>query len=289
MPTVNHYQPQVRVTELTPETLKFELEGTNLSMANAIRRVMIAEVPTLAIDWIQFNENSSVLPDEFIAHRLGLVPLWSEDIVGNMIYARDCSCDEFCMHCAVEFNLDELAKQEQTFNCTTTHLKSHNQAVRPACGGEHMQNQEINGMMNNYNPDDQNQDEILLCKLRKDQHLKFKAYAKKGLGKEHAKWIPAIVGFEYDPDNALRHTTFPKPEEWPKSVHSQLTDADDHQAPYDAFGDPEKFYYNVEAIGQLKPETILLTAVQALKTKLGTVLSAVSEENESDPLAIPQI
>jgi len=288
MPT-HHNTPQVKITKLTPENLKFELDGTNLSMANAIRRVMIAEVPTLAIDWIQFNDNSSVLPDEFIAHRLGLVPLWSEEAVGNMKYARDCSCEEFCIHCAVEFNLDETAKQEQTFNCTTKHLKSHNQSVRPACGGDHMQNQDMLGNgMTPYQGEDQNQDEILLCKLRKDQSLKFRAYAKKGLGKEHAKWIPAIVGFEYDPDNALRHTTYPKPEEWPKSEHSQLTDADDHQAPYDHLATADKFYYNVEAIGQLKPETILLTAVQALKTKLGIVLAAVSAEGDENPLAIHQ-
>lgn len=66
---------QIKIQELTNDTLVFDMIGVDAAIANAFRRILIAEVPTMAIEHVVVVNNTSLLQDEILAHRLGLIPI----------------------------------------------------------------------------------------------------------------------------------------------------------------------------------------------------------------------
>jgi DNA-directed RNA polymerase II subunit RPB3 len=92
------------------------LLNTDITVANALRRIIISEVPTMAIDIVEISENTSALHDEFLAHRCGLIPLISIDI-DNYQYLNQCDCNfGNCEKCCVYLNLDINNKGENGGN-----------------------------------------------------------------------------------------------------------------------------------------------------------------------------
>ncbi len=156
----------VKIVENTEDEIKFMVVGMELSMVNALRRVMTSDVPTWAIELVQFEENTTVLPDEFIAHRLGLFPLTS---------STDPETEE------VQFTLD-LTATEDLEEWTSESLKSDSENVVSAIDG------------------------IPIVKVARGQRLKLTAIAKKGTGFQHSKWSPvSTCFFEKIPEGFLFH------------------------------------------------------------------------------------
>lgn len=161
-------------------------------MMNSLRRVMIAEVPTLAIDLVEVDENSSAMADEVIAHRLGLIPLNSVDLE-SVLYSRDCDCEQYCENCSVKLTLHVKCTSEENMNVYARDLIVDPSRPNQTIGVPVITDPEGNGS--------------LIAKLNRGQEINLACIAKKGIAKEHAKWMATTaVGFEYDPHNNLRHT-----------------------------------------------------------------------------------
>lgn len=90
---------QIEHLTMSYNKIKFLLKNVDISVANALRRVLIAEVPTLAIEMVTIDENTSALHDEFLAHRLGLIPIryisegpGAKPIFESFSMVRKCLC-----------------------------------------------------------------------------------------------------------------------------------------------------------------------------------------------------
>ncbi|OCF33497.1 DNA-directed RNA polymerase I and III subunit RPAC1 [Kwoniella heveanensis CBS 569] len=280
------------VQRLTPSTIEFDLVGVDASIANALRRVMIAEVPTIAIEEIYVWNNTSIMQDEVLCHRVGLVPLKVDPRSlkyrpHSQPHETDTIVFDLSVRCDRRPNVDKTEKDPRK--------KYYDSNV-------------YTGMMNWAASGDQAKKyrgkeprpvdpDILLCKLRPGQQIDLHCFARKGVGADHAKFSPvATASYRLLPHIILRG---PIPQEhqtkfqkcFPPGV-IEIEDDETGQSQcvvknprkdtvsrevlrHPEFQDlvqlariRDHFIFNVESTGQYQPEELVPEAIKILLSKI---------------------
>ena len=159
----------IQVLTSDEKKISIKLKGVTLQYANALRRICLNGVPIYAIDTVDMIENSSVLADEGITHRLGLIPLKTD-------LSRSDESDSRIM-----LTLDSGDDTETGRMVTSAELSSDDKVVKPSS------------------------DQIPIIHLAPGQKLKFEAYARLGRGTEHAKWNSSNIAVLLDTKKEDEH------------------------------------------------------------------------------------
>ena len=232
--------------------ITFIVRGTNAAFVNMIRRAIVEEVPTLAIEDVEFRKNSSVLYDEIIAHRLGLVPL-TTDLRGYELAGSYKELQELSAKQKVTLTL----KAKGPATVYASELESSDNAVRPVY------------------------DKIPVTKLGKGQQIEIEATAILGKGKMHSKWCPAHVHYYQEAkitvnnDSSLLETMRDR---YPSKIFNEAgkIDKEKIKSPElidacDGISDlvlverkEDSFVFVVESFGQLPAKAIVLEALHQL-------------------------
>jgi DNA-directed RNA polymerase subunit D len=162
---------EIIFSRLDENNARFQLAGCTTPFANSVRRAMIGEVPTLAIETVKIYDNTSALFDEMLTHRLGLIPIRSDE--SCLVPLSRCACGgEGCPSCSVILTMSI----EGPAMVYSRDLISQDPRIGPA------------------EPD------IPIVKLIKDQKVVLEARAVMSVGREHAKWQPTTAcGYKLQP------------------------------------------------------------------------------------------
>jgi len=252
---------KIKILSKGENEITFKVDEISVEMANALRRVMMAEVPVLAIEEVYFKENNSALFDEVIAHRLGLIPL--KFPVGVFEFRESCkSCSgEGCPSCQVVFTLEK----EGPCIVYSGDMKSSIEDVKPLF------------------------ENIPIVKLEKGQKVSFEAVAIMGKGKDHIKYKAAIAAYKYYPsitingkkcDNcgacisACPKDVLEKDKTKPKiknldecNLCRACVEACGKKEAIEVVGEKNKFIFRVESVSGLTPKEIVLQACDILEKK----------------------
>ena len=167
----------VEVIDKGDTSITIRMSGFPIQYANALRRICLNGVPTFAIETVDVIENTSIFADEYLAHRLALVPLTTPPDKYSMPDESDSEEEDIYSSCSVMLVLDS-GKTDQTTDVTSARLSSEDPDVRPV------------------------NDNIPIATLAPMQKVVMECHARLGRGTEHAKWnsanISVLTGTEED-------------------------------------------------------------------------------------------
>uniref|UniRef100_A0A1I7T916 DNA-directed RNA polymerases I and III subunit RPAC1 n=1 Tax=Caenorhabditis tropicalis TaxID=1561998 RepID=A0A1I7T916_9PELO len=184
-------------------TLEFDITRIEAPIANALRRVLIAEVPTMALEKIYLYQNTSVIQDEVLCHRLGLLPLHVDPRKFQFPTEKVFGINEKGVDCEEEpegdptrnliFKINVSCTKNRNAVPTATDPKQlyHNSSVYtrafewvPIGDQASSYKKKKPGMVS---------DDILIAKLRPGQEIEASCHAVKGIGRDHAKFSPVAT------------------------------------------------------------------------------------------------
>ena len=170
----------LEIIEQNERRIVVKLKNVPLQYANALRRICLTGIPVFAIDDVVIIENSSVLPDEGVGHRLAMTPIKTD--LTRFVEPSKCDChsEVGCSRCRVMLMIDS-GSTDTTRTVTSAELTSEDDMVKPVS------------------------DKIPIIELAPGQKLKLEAYARLGRGTEHAKWNSATVSVLTETGNPEDH------------------------------------------------------------------------------------
>ena len=186
-----------------PNHIVFKLKNSNPAYANSLRRVLLMEVPVLAIDEVIILENTTPLYDEIIAHRLGLLPITTPP--GEFNLREECVCDGHgCTQCEISLNLEKESEAAGE--------------IETLFSGEFVPEDPKVAPVNS---------DVPILRMTGGQKITIQAIARLGYGKKHAKWQSSIVTYQYDPIITIDNSKNNNWEEVVKYCPPQILEAKD--------------------------------------------------------------
>jgi DNA-directed RNA polymerase subunit D len=150
---------KVDVKELKPKRAVLKIEDTQLYFVNSLRRIMLSELPKLAVDGVVIYDNTSALFDEIISHRIGLIPIPTD--LSLLSFKDECVCKgKGCPNCTVRYTLSK----EGEGTVLSGDLQASEKSWKIT------------------------EDKIPIVRLYGEQRLILEVEAVLGRGKDHAKW-----------------------------------------------------------------------------------------------------